>query len=279
MIQATGRLDNEAWVKRLFHEDQDLYVSKMFEMVTPAALVAKTSQLRAQKQLPVLHKRYRQDPATSTMTFAKTFGWAAQVLGLPVPELYVREDVPGVLAAVPSTPPASLAGQVLLAPGFPPQLLAFILGKHLAGYRGEHYIKYLFPARNDLKVILFAGVKLVMPELAVPIAMSAAVDATAPELARYIQPVQRESLRIVVQRWVAEGAKADVERWMRATEITACRAGLLLCGDLEAAKTIVHAEPQLPGAPTPDEKMNELLRFSRSEHYAALRGSLGGSTG
>ena len=33
-------------------------------------------------QLPVLDKRFKQDPATSTVTFAKTFGWAAQVLGV-----------------------------------------------------------------------------------------------------------------------------------------------------------------------------------------------------
>ena len=55
----------------------------------------------------MLDKRFRQDPATSTVTFAKTFGWAAQVLGIPLPALYVRNDVPGALVAVPTMPPAS----------------------------------------------------------------------------------------------------------------------------------------------------------------------------
>jgi hypothetical protein len=44
-----------------------------------------------------------------------------------------------------------------------------------------------------------------------------------------------------------DGAKADLKRWMQAIEITACRAGLLLCADLEIAKKIIAAEPQLPG--------------------------------
>ena len=278
MIQVKSRLDNEAWVKSLFHKDENLYIGKIFEMLTPAAIVAKTNQLRAQKQLPVLDKRFRQDPATSTVTFAKTFGWAAQVLGVTIPELYVRNDVPGALMAVPAIPAASVAGQTVLT-GFTPQELTFIVGKHLSGYRGEHYIRNLFPTLNELKVILFAGVKIVMSDFAVPAEMAQAVNATASELVKHMQPVQRESLKIVVQKWMEEGAKADLKRWMQAIEITASRAGLLLCADMEIAKKIVAAEPQLPGDLSPPEKMKELLIFSVSEQYFSLRKTLGIAVG
>jgi tetratricopeptide (TPR) repeat protein len=278
MIQVKSRLDNEAWVRNLFHKDENIYIGKIFEMLTPAAIVAKTNQLRAQKQLPVLDRRFRQDPATSTVTFAKTFGWAAQVLGVQMPELYVRNDVPGALMAVPATPPASVAGQTVLT-GFSPQELTFIVGKHLSGYRGEHYIKNLFPTLNELKVILFAGVKLVMADFTVPGEMAQAVNATASELVKHMQPVQRESLRIVVQKWMEDGAKADLKRWMQAIEITASRAGLLLCADLEIAKKIIAAEPQLPGDLPPAEKMKELLVFSVSEQYFGLRKTLGIAVG
>ena len=278
MPQVKSRLDNEAWVKSVFHRDENLYIGKIFEMLTPAAIIAKTNQLRSQKQLPVLDRRFRQDPATSTVTFAKTFGWAAQVLGVATPELYVRNDVPGALIAVAATPPASVAGQTVLT-GFTPQELMFIVGKHLSGYRGEHYIKNLFPTLNELKVILFAGVKIVMPEFTVPGEMAQAVNATATELLKHVQPVQRESLKIVVQKWMEDGAKADLKRWMQATEITACRAGLLLCADLEIAKKIIAAEQQLPGDLPPAEKMKELLVFSVSEQYFAVRKALGIAVG
>jgi tetratricopeptide (TPR) repeat protein len=278
MPQVKSRLDNEAWVKNVFHKDENLYIGKIFEMLTPAAIIAKTNQLRSQKQLPTLDRRFKQDPATSTVTFAKTFGWAAQVLGVATPELYVRNDVPGALIAVPSTPPASVAGQTVLT-GFTPQELMFIVGKHLSGYRGEHYIKNLFPTLNELKVILFAGVKIVTPEFTVPGEMAQAVNATAMELLKHMQPVQRESLKIVVQRWMEDGAKADLKRWMQAIEITACRAGLLLCADLEIAKKIVAAEQQLPGDLPPAEKMKELLVFSVSEQYFAVRKTLGIAVG
>ena len=278
MIQVKSRLDNEAWVKNLFHKDENVYIGKIFEMLTPAAIVAKTNQLREKKQLPVLDRRFRQDPATSTVTFAKTFGWAAQVLGVTMPELYVRNDVPGALMAVPATPPASVAGQTVLT-GFTPQELTFIVGKHLSSYRGEHYIKNLFPTLNELKVILFAGVKLVMGDFTVPGEMAQAVNMTATELVKHMQPVQRESLRIVVQKWMEDGAKADLKRWMQAIEITASRAGLLLCADLEIAKKIIAAEPQLPGDLPAAEKMKELLVFSVSEQYFGLRKSLGIAVG
>ncbi|HEY8088683.1 MAG TPA: hypothetical protein VIF09_12580, partial [Polyangiaceae bacterium] len=278
MIQVKSRLDNEAWVKNLFHKDENLYIGKIFEMLTPAAIVAKTSQLKQQHKLPVLDRRFKQDPATSTVTFAKTFGWAAQVLGVTMPELYVRNDVAGALMAIPAIPPASVAGQTVLT-GFTPQELTFIVGKHLSGYRGEHYIKNLFVTLNELKVILFAGVKITMNDFTVPGEMAAAVNATAQELAKHMQPVQRESLKIVVQKWMEDGAKADLKRWMQAIEITASRAGLLLCADLEIAKKIIAAEPQQPGDLAPAEKMKELLVFSVSEQYFHLRKSLGIAVG
>ena len=45
--------------------------------------------------------------------------------------------------------------------GFTPQELTFIVGKHLSYYRGEHYIRNLFPTLNELKVMLFAAINSV----------------------------------------------------------------------------------------------------------------------
>ncbi|MBX3191757.1 MAG: tetratricopeptide repeat protein [Labilithrix sp.] len=274
MIQVKSRLDNEQWVKNLFHKDENIFIGKIFEMVTPAAIVAKTQALAKAKQLPALDRRFKQDPATSTVTFAKTFGWAAQVLGIQLPELYVRNDVPGALIAVPSRPPASVAGQSVLT-GYSPQELTFIVGKHLSYYRGEHYIKNLFPTLGELKVVMFSAIKIIQPDFAVPAEMAQAVNTTASELVKYMQPVERDSLRLVVQKFIEDGAKADLKRWMQAVDVSAARAGLLLCADLEIAKKIIAAEPQLPGDLSPPEKLKELIVFSVSEQYLALRKALG----
>jgi hypothetical protein len=278
MLPVKGRLTNEHWVKHLFHQDENLYVSKIFEMIAPSALQAKIAQLQAQGKAPVLDKRFKQDPATSTVTFAKTFGWAAQVLGITSPELYVRNDVPGSIVAVPSLPPASVAGQTVLT-GFTPQELTFICGKHLSHYRPEHYIRTLFPTQAELTIMLFAGVMIAAPSTPMPPEMKQQIRATAQELAKYMQPVQLEGLRMVVKKFIEEGAKANIKRWNQAVELTACRAGLLVCGDLDIAKKIIGAEPSLPGDLSPAEKMKELLLFAVSESYTQLRKALGISIG
>jgi tetratricopeptide (TPR) repeat protein len=274
MLPVKGRLNNELWVKHVFHEDENLYVSKIFEMIAPAALQAKIVQLQSQGKMPVLDKRFRQDPMTSTVTFAKTFGWASQVLGVQPPELYVRNDVPGAIVAVPALPPASVAGQTVLT-GFSPQELTFMCGRHLAYYRGEHYIRTLFPTQAELTIMLFAGVMLAAPSTPMPQDMAAQIRATAQELAKHMQPVQLEGLRMVVKRFIDEGAKANIKRWNHAVEITACRAGLIVSGDLDIPRKILAAEPQLPGDPSPADKMKELLTYSVSEHFFEVRRALG----
>jgi hypothetical protein len=108
-----------------------------------------------------------------------------------------------------------------------------------------------------------------------PPEMAQQIRATAHELAKHMQPIQLENLRSVVKRWIDEGAKANLKRWNQAVELTACRAGLVVSGDLDIAKKIIGAEPQLPGDLSPAEKMKELLLFSVSEHYSAIRKALG----
>ena len=278
MIQVKSRLDNELWVRNLFHEEENLYVGKIFEMIAAAALKAKIQQLKQKKETPVLDPRFKQDPATSTVTFARTFGWAAQVLAVPPPALYVRSDVPGALVPVPAEPPSSVAGQTVLT-GFTPQELTFIVGKHLAMYRGEHYIKTLFPTVTELTVLLFSGIKLVAPDAPCPPDIEKQVVATAQMLRTFMQPVQLEGLRMVVKKFLAEGGTANLKRWVQTVEVTSARAGLLLCADLEIAKKIVKAEPQQPGDLPASDKMKELLLFSVSPQYFALRQSLGISIG
>jgi tetratricopeptide (TPR) repeat protein len=274
MLQVKNRLDNEQWLRNLFHEEENLYIGKIFEMIASAALKAKIETLKAKKEQPVLDPRFRQDPATSTVTFARTFGWASQVLGIPCPALYVRSDVPGALVAVPAEPPSSVAGQTVLT-GFSPQELTFIIGKHLAMYRGEHYIKTLFPTVTELTVLLFAAIKLVQPDAPSPGDIDKQVMATAQTLRTFMQPMQIEGLRMVVKKFVADGAKANLKRWSQTVDVTANRAGFLLCGDLEIAKKIIAAEPQQPGDLPPQEKLKELLLFSVSDQYFSLRQGLG----
>ena len=123
-----------------------------------------------------------------------------------MPALYVRSDVPGALSHVPIEPAASLAGQTVLT-GFTPQDLLFIVGKHASYYRPEHYIRAIFPTVTELTVLFFAGIKLVAPEVPVPPELANQVVATAQSLARYMQPVQLEGLKLAALSFGKDVAK------------------------------------------------------------------------
>ncbi len=272
--KVSSRLNTELWWSHVFHEDEDRYIGKIFESVALSALKAKLEALKAKNELPVLPSQFKQDPASSTATFARTFWWAAEVLGIRAPELYARSDVPGGLVAVPSEPPASVAGQGVLS-GLSTMERAFVVGRHLAMYRGEHYMKTLFPTVTELTVLLFSAIRLVAPETPAPKEIATQVDATAQSIQRHIQPMQREQLRVVVGKFLKEGARANIKRWAQCVETTAARAGLLLCGDLDVARKVIAAQGQLPGDLTPQERVKQLMLYSVSESYFELRSKLG----
>jgi hypothetical protein len=150
-----------------------------------------------------------------------------------------------------------------------------LCGKHLAFYRGEHYIRLLFQTQAELTILLFAGVMLGAPGTPLPQELIVQIRATAEELSKHMQPVQLEGLRSAVRRFIEEGAKANIKRWYQGVELTACRAGLIVCGDLEIAKHILSLEPHLPGDLSAPEKMKELVLYSVSDHYFAARRALG----
>ncbi|MEO5727143.1 MAG: hypothetical protein ABI134_22980 [Byssovorax sp.] len=269
-----GPLDDEQWLLNLFHEEENIHIGKIFEMITPAMLRAKIETLKAKDEMPIVDASFLQDPATSTMPLARTFGWAAQALGLPSPLFYVRSDVPGSIIALANEQPTSVAGKTLLT-GFSTQDWLYVLGKHLAMYRGEHYIKTLYPTVPELTVLLFAGIKVVAPDAPSPPGNDEQIAASASKIRQHIQPAQLDGLQTVVKKLLAGGTKVDVKRWAQTVEVTSGRAGLLLCGDLESAKKMLAAERTQPDGLGPVALLKELLVFWVSPQHHALRQALG----
>lgn len=274
LYQVSNRVTDELWMRCLFHEDENLYLSKIFEMIAPAALKAKIEQLNAQRKGVVVDKRFKQDPVTSTITFAKTFGWTAQVIGVVMPELYVRNDKATWIEALATQPMASEAGQHVLS-GYTPQELAFVCARHLAGYRGEHYIRNLFPTQSELTIMLFAGIMIAAPNTPMPKESAASIRQTATALRKWMEPAQLENLQKVVKKFIAEGAKANVKKWNLAVDLTASRTGLVLCGDLNIAKKVLTQKPVGPGEASAADTLKDLMPFTVSKEYSTIRKALG----
>jgi hypothetical protein len=179
--------------------------------------------------------------------------------------------LPGALVAVPMRPPASLAGSTVCS-GLSPQELTFVVGKHMSFYRGEHYVKALFPDPTELATLFSAVLELVGVDA--PIA-DAHVAEFRDLLQKCVEPERLGLLRQAVHRWVKGRAPAEITRFAQAVELTACRAGLLLSGDLGAAWAMMNAEPLAPGDLPVEEKVKDLFVFAMSAEYFALRQLLG----
>jgi tetratricopeptide (TPR) repeat protein len=267
-IQPKTRLSNENWVKDLMHVDQDIYISKIMEVIAPAV---RASLAVTDKKLN-LHKRKPEDLANPSLALARQFKLAQDVLSVSIPvRLFIQKELSGALRDESrSNPPAVITGYTLLS-GYRPVDLAFVCGRHLTYYRGEHFIRTMYKSHTELRTLLLAAMRVVGMG-----GGDASVESTAKQLAKHMDQAHLDVLKQVVRKFVDSGGKADIKRWMQATEITSLRAGLLLCDDVDTA---VRMTQQIASESTADlaprDKVKELVIYSISESYFRLREQLG----
>ncbi len=267
-IQPTTRLSNENWVKDLMHVNQDIYISKIMEVIAPAV---RASLAVSDKKLN-LHKRKPEDLANPSLALARQFKLALDVLNVSIPvRFYIQKELSGALRdEARSNPPAIVTGYTLLS-GYRPVDLAFVCGRHLTYYRGEHFIRTMYQSHTELRTLLLAAMRLVGMG-----GGDASVESTAKQLAKYMDQPSLDVLKKVVRKFVDAGGQADIKRWMQASEVTALRAGLLLCDDVDTA---VRMTQQIPSETTADlaprDKVKEIVLYSISESYFRLREQLG----
>ena len=197
---------------------------------------------------------------------------AQDVLNITIPvRLFVQKELSGALSdEARSNPPAVVTGYTLLS-GYRPVDLAFVCGRHLAYYRGEHFIRTMYSSHTELRTLLLAAIRVVGMG-----GGDANVDAVAKQLARHVDQARLDVLKQIVRKFMDAGGTGDVKRWMQAVELTAVRAGLLLCNDVDTAARLVQ---QIASESTADvmmkEKVKEIVLFSISESYFHLREALG----
>jgi hypothetical protein len=71
------------------------------------------------------------------------------------------------------------------------------------------------------------------------------------------------------------GGRVDLAAWVRSVELSAGRAGFVLCGDLGVAVKRIRAETRAIADLSADDRRNDLIAFSASSELAELREKLG----
>ena len=100
--------------------------------------------------------------------------------------------------------------------------------------------------------------------------LSAALDKALP-------PPQLEQVKAIGLKLREANTRAEdaALAWLRATDLTGNRAGLLLGGDLESCARLVASEGQPAGAAAPTERLLDLVWSSVTEELFAAKRSLG----
>lgn len=273
-VKAKQRMTEEIW-KKVYHPDENRYVSAILGAISQGAASIHSHSF---KQLG-LRRKDRRDVANDQLLFSKIFYYVSQVLNVPLPDVYLQDDQPGDII------PANVLEKGQLFPTFvvrqgllqgrPEKEIAFVAARRLELLRPEHYLKLVLPTNTHLKTALMSAIVMVKRDFPVPPDMQANVAQYLPEMQKRIPPQIYEQLAHVVNRFLQNAPEVNMAKWGHAVDATGHRIGFIISGDLEVAARLVSAEPVVVGGPQVKDKIKELVLYSVSEDYFAVRSHLG----
>jgi hypothetical protein len=263
-IRARGVLDTAAW-RLLRAPGSNDALESLFAQVGRAAVQTRLEELVLRKRLVSLDPAARLDDG-GTVSVVRSFQWAARVLGVACPALYSVGEVPGEIAAVRATEASTAVGPTVMR-GRSSKDLAYLAGRHLTYYRPEHEVLVYFPTSADLTRLLAATVDAGAPRGHRP-SRDPKVRALRDRLERHMTRSERADIATAVRDL---NENVDLGTWTRSVELTAGRAGLLLCGDLATATAIIRSESRAIAGVSPEERREDLIAFCCSPEHTELR--------
>lgn len=245
--------------RELLHQDLDPALTEIFEVVAPAVVDIVMSHLSIRDRLshpgPALKGH---DWLVNSVTRA------AAILGAPAPRIFGRRDAGPALVPAATKPPSLVAWPPALG-GIAADVVAFLIGKRVFEVSPALLARALCPSLTELKALAQSAARI-------------ATDQAEPLDQPLRERLKREDVARVqaaVHASRSSTGKLDVLSWSRRADVSACRAGLLLSGDLEAARGGIALEAQSPSDLTPREKMKELVGWFLGDSCAMLRKRLG----
>jgi hypothetical protein len=202
------------------------------------------------------------------------FHYGSHVLPVANPRVYQNPEDPSIVTLLPTTPPSVMLGARAFE-NIGPTEAAFYAGRELANLMPGLYLRSLLPNLTTLKAWMLAAMRLLKPKFPAPGDLEAPVEEALAVLRERATGEQRDHLLHSVRKLLEDGASLDLKRWLAAAEQAADRSGLALCHDLETACTLIRAEEPRPGVTDQVTRCRDLLVYSVSPEYLALRERLG----
>jgi tetratricopeptide (TPR) repeat protein len=271
-VRAAGRpFTDETW-SRVRHPDEDRRIDEMFAIASPFLAASAAYDPAAVG----LRKRTQVDLAHDDSLWARTLIQLGGTLALPLPDVYRMEGEAGQTTLVNVRQRSGPRPTLLLGP---PTMrrnsfdLVFDLAPHFSFLRPERFPKVALRTPAILQGVLGILRALGAPNGGPP--LDGEAGQLKAHLARTMPPATLGRLTEAGRRLTDDGASIDVERWIAAADLTAARLALALTGELAAAFRVISSEP-IPLSTIPaHRRMADLVAFSVSDDYFAVRRELG----
>jgi hypothetical protein len=225
-------------------------------------------------RLAPLSEASRVDPDNSTVSAARSLAWAARALSASLPSVYLEDASEEGMTAVLREQPVTVVGAQALR-GKSLAELSFLAGWNIAGHLPEHRLVRLSSSVDDLAACFITAVRRVAPDTLAPPALRSLVDLLSPPFGLEVREAEDSELEAAVFAFDQGGGRVDLAEYARAVDRACLRAGLLLAGDLEAARRCLPLLSK--GALSLAEREAELMAFTVSAMAAELREQLAAS--
>jgi tetratricopeptide (TPR) repeat protein len=271
LVQTRRRLTAEEWMDLVMPADGEPLITSLFSLIQPYVLSVRSRPeasygLGSDDELDM--ERYPHG-----LVYA--FYHGSQVLPADEPRIYQRPNDATRVTQLATLDPAVLLGGGAFAEGMGPLESAFVAGSELAYLLPGLRLRTLLPNLTALKAWLLGAIRLVKPKFPVAGEIEASVAEAAGVLSQSAAGEYRDHLVHTVSKLLADSAALDLKRWVRSVDQAADRAGLILCGDLDAAADLIRQGSARPGMAEPVARAKDALLYSVSGSYLALRERLG----
>lgn len=272
LLRASRAFDDATWAK-LAPRSHVAELDRVMAVLEPVAMAFwfETQAPRLKELMP--SEKGRVNTKQSTLSAVCCFAWASQLLKVDEPAFYIEPDNVRISAAtLPTEEPALLLGRNVLS-GRSVVELSFIAAHHLTYSRRPWRLLAFWTDAARLSALLHAAVKLVKPELELELGEFG--ERLRNMLSDRLEPAHAEELTLAVDAMLESKRQLDVLNWARSVEETACRAGLLASGDVTVAGSVLAVAGAPLGGQSAADRARDLLPFSVSREFAALRKQFG----
>jgi tetratricopeptide (TPR) repeat protein len=276
-LQAPEPLNEEGWRRYLHHDSLDPMITAIFSTIEPAY---RKRHARTLKALGLTDKD-RLDVEAKDERLTWVIAEVSRTLGMEPPPVWFQEDRPTPLVVLDADPPGLLAGTALREMAEHEmedlKVVAFLVGRHLGYLRSGCHMRSALQSGTALSTWFLAALRRIIDAVPVPQGMVQPVTDAVEVIKRHVDGPATEKLEQQVLAFMegAAGGSMDLKRWGQAVDLTADRAGFLVCNDVDfASKTIKSSPAESWMAPVKD-RLREIILYAVGDTYFSLRERLG----